>query len=296
MEITVKNHTLQQLITALGDDRIVGDISVFTRNPPYPETKINYPFRSDHYSVLLLTKGYLTLKLNLVSYTVKPNGLLLIAPNDIRQFETISADCSFMGLVFTSDFLSNNRISNRNIEAFEFFSSNAERLINTNADDVSIIRQFLAILSTVSINQGNAPFYTEVLTHTFSALIFEVANQYKKSYPNTGIKHGRKEDLTLQFLKVLPNYFKEERSVRFYADQLFVTPKYLTQTVKDVTGKTAGEFIDEMVIVEAKVLLNEPALSIGQVADALHFSDQFFFSKYFKKHYGKNPSEYRAGL
>ncbi len=84
-----------------------------------------------------------------------------------------------------------------------------------------------------------------------------------------------------------------ERSVQFYAGQMFVTPKYLTKITKDSTNKTVRQFIDEMVIAEAKIFLDTPSVSIANVADELNFSDQFFFSKFFKNHTGLSPSEYK---
>ena len=74
---------------------------------------------------------------------------------------------------------------------------------------------------------------------------------------------------------------------------LDITPKYLTTATRGLTGKTAGELIDEMLITEAKVLLNESGLPIAHIAESLSFSDQFVFSKFFKKHCGQNPSSYR---
>jgi AraC family transcriptional activator of pobA len=103
----------------------------------------------------------------------------------------------------------------------------------------------------------------------------------------------RKENILTTFMKSLTEHFKEERSVQFYADALFITPKHLTKTVKELTHKTCGEMIDEMVILEAKILLDDLALSVANVADQLQFSDQFFFSKFFKKHTGINPSKYK---
>jgi len=73
---------------------------------------------------------------------------------------------------------------------------------------------------------------------------------------------SRKEDLVIRFFNLLSRYFKEERSVQYYAELLFVTPKYLTESVKEMTGKTAGEFIDEAVIMEAKILLGTSSLSV----------------------------------
>jgi len=99
--------------------------------------------------------------------------------------------------------------------------------------------------------------------------------------------------LHIRFHELISEHIREERSVRFYAAKLFVTPKYLTEIVKEVTGKTAGELIDEMVMKEAKLLLADPSISVMEVAGILHFSDQFFFRKFFKRHLGQTPSEYR---
>ena len=126
--------------------------------------------------------------------------------------------------------------------------------------------------------------------------MLEVEAIAKRYRGNDEQKVNRKEDILLNFLKQLAAHFKEERSVQFYADTLFMTPKHLTKTVKELTTKTCGEFIDEMVITEAKILLGDLSYSVGQVADALHFSDQFFFSKFFKKTTGLSPKEYKNSL
>ena len=89
-------------------------------------------------------------------------------------------------------------------------------------------------------------------------------------------------------------HFEKERSVSFYANQLNITPKYLSEAVKEIMGKTAGELIDEAVIMQAKVLLKTPDLNIGQVATVLNFPDQSFFGKFFKKHVGLSPNQYRV--
>ena len=94
-------------------------------------------------------------------------------------------------------------------------------------------------------------------------------------------------------MKILENNFKKERSVQFYADKLFVTTGHLTKVLKDVGGKTAGELIDDAVIMEARILLANPSLTITQVADELQFTDQSIFGKFFKKKIGSSPSKYR---
>lgn len=110
----------------------------------------------------------------------------------------------------------------------------------------------------------------------------------------TTLKINRQQELTNRFLTMLTHSFKVEKRVQYYADALFVTARYLSQVIKQVTGKTAGEMIDEMVINEAKVLLSNQSFNVSQVANELQFSDQSFFGKFFKKKTGISPSVYRT--
>ncbi|HUC82607.1 MAG TPA: helix-turn-helix domain-containing protein, partial [Flavisolibacter sp.] len=78
--------------------------------------------------------------------------------------------------------------------------------------------------------------------------------------------------------------------------KLYVTPKYLSETVKGTTGRTASEWIDAALAVEAQALLQNPDLSVQQVANELSFPDQSSFGKFFKKQVGISPSDYRRGV
>ncbi len=87
-----------------------------------------------------------------------------------------------------------------------------------------------------------------------------------------------------------------ERSVTFYADKLFVTPKHLSAVLKEISEKTAGEWIDLRVILEAKLLLRSTGLNIQEISTKLNFANQSFFGKYFKHLTGMSPRDYRAKL
>ena len=79
----------------------------------------------------------------------------------------------------------------------------------------------------------------------------------------------------------------------FYASQLCISPQYLSMLLREQTGKSANKWIDDAVLMEAKMLLKTPQLSVQQVAEQLHFSDQSTFGKFFKKHIGLSPLEFR---
>ena len=90
---------------------------------------------------------------------------------------------------------------------------------------------------------------------------------------------SRKEELFEQFLQLLFEHCKEQHVVTFYAEKLFITPQYLSLILKELTGKSANKWIDDALIVEAKMLLKAPQATVQQVADILHFSDQSTFGK-----------------
>ena len=105
--------------------------------------------------------------------------------------------------------------------------------------------------------------------------------------------NSRQEEIFNQFTELLEKYHNKEREIAFYADKMFITPKYLSQVIKDYTNKTALAFIEEYVIAEAKSMLLSTTLSIQQISDELNFPSQSVFGKYFKRVTGKSPKEYR---
>lgn len=105
---------------------------------------------------------------------------------------------------------------------------------------------------------------------------------------------SRENPILLRFQQLVSKYFKESRSVSFYADLIHISPNHLNKVVKTETGKSASHLIDEVCILEAKVLLGQTTLAIQEVALALGFEDPSYFNRYFKKHAGISPRNYRV--
>lgn len=138
-------------------------------------------------------------------------------------------------------------------------------------------------------------FRKEMIRSLLRAMMIQLWGILMRRFPDMDIRRkDRKSELTGQFFVKLQQNYKEERSVNFYADSLYVTPKHLSTVVKHVTGRTTSDWIDDYVILEAKAILKNSSFSVQQIALELNFSDQSFFAKFFKKHTGMSPSEYRA--
>ena len=133
------------------------------------------------------------------------------------------------------------------------------------------------------------PFRKEITQGLLLALFYEIYNIYQGHVVQERIPKSRKEDLFERFIRAVSESYKEERSVSYYADKMFLTAKHLSTVVKEISGKTAGEWIDSLVVLEAKALLKSSEMSIQEIADELHFANQSFFGKYFKHHTGMSP-------
>ena len=97
-----------------------------------------------------------------------------------------------------------------------------------------------------------------------------------------------------KFINLVHTYCTTQRDVAFYADQLCISTRYLSAITKQVAEDSAKEIIDENLILELKMALQSTGMSLKEIADKYHFPDQSFFGRYFKKHTGMSPKEYRA--
>jgi AraC-like DNA-binding protein len=121
----------------------------------------------------------------------------------------------------------------------------------------------------------------------------DIMSHFLESVPSTVTDKSRKEAITDDFFRLLFESFQKERQVTFFADKLCLTPKYLSMTIKEVTGHPASSWINEMVILETKRLLKATELTALQVSEELNFPNPSFFGRFFKQHTGMTPLQFR---
>lgn len=286
-------HTSNELLEALGQTRQPEGIHIFIQHGPAPEIPVLHPHRMDFPLFFLVLNGEAELNINLVNHRIQKNQFLFISPHTIRQFVRVSEDLNISCMCFTPDFIMKTGIAKSSVDPSAYLSTKQSPHIQLTEAEALMLNQLMQMVYLRNMEEENNPYRIERLTHCFSLLLFEIASFFARQQKHMPLKLTRKEELSATFLNLLNMHFKEQRGLQFYADQLFITPKYLTQTIKETIGKTAGELIDEMVTTEAKVLLHTSSDTIAQVAENLYFSNQFFFSKFFKNQTGLTPSEYR---
>ena len=208
----------------------------------------------------------------------------------LRQFSS-----NFRGIFFAvSKSLLESLPKVGNVLSFFFFLKDYP-CFDLNLHEQEMIKEYHAFIRKRLKNKDDR-YRREVVMGLMQGFFFELCNIFNSYAPDASAvvkSKSRKEYIFERFYESLVQSYQSERSVKFYADQLCLTPKHLSGVVKEVSGKTVGEWIDELVILEAKALLNSSSMNIQEIADRLNFANQSFFGKYFKHYTGMSPKEYR---
>ncbi len=144
--------------------------------------------------------------------------------------------------------------------------------------------------------EGNAQYRhlkLELIKSMGQTLCYEVLNMYFANQPLRPLAQSKKDVVFQNFMLALFRYYRRERDVSFYANMQHITPRYFSTIIKEKSGNSALQWIVQMVITEAKQLLEGSDLSIKEIASQLNFPTQSFFGKYFKQYVGISPKEYR---
>lgn len=144
------------------------------------------------------------------------------------------------------------------------------------------------------LNRPAGKYMREATISLTRAFFFELCNLLDKRVSETLTEvKSRAYAIFDKFIRLVSEHFRMERSVEWYSDQLNITPKHLSEAVKRVSGKTAGQWISTLVIIEIKMQLRYSSRSIKEIANALNFPNQSFLGKYFKNIEGISPLQYR---
>lgn len=254
-----------------------------------------FPYRSDGYIIGICTRGTAEVEVNLKVYEAKPYAMMMSTPFHVSRIYNQSEDFLCRFIVFSKAFMTESYNDSHFLDKFSYFKNDSIPTVNVDQKDAKMLLDLFSMIQDKVKREGH-PYRAEITRSIVATLLYEVEAIYKYQYAIISKKLSRKEELNTLFHNLVFKHYKEHRNVQYYADALFVSPKHLTETIKEVSGRTAGEWIDDAVILEAKVLLRNHDISVAEIADDIHFPDQSSFGKYFKKHTALSPSEYRMAL
>ncbi len=253
---------------------------------------VKYPHRHDFFEVLYLLKGSGYHVIDSNKYEIKPPCVFFMSPGQAHKLE-LSQDIEGYIFIFTADFYLRNQSNQNSLIEFPFFYTihqDNPPLILENENDV----RFLETLFRQSISElkTGGESIPEMLRSILDLILTTCAARYQVS--ENLLNKGKGQIMVKRFFHLIEENYQQNISLNDYANLMGVTANHLTQTVKVLTGKTSLQIIKAKQILEIKRLLVHTNLNVSEIANQLHFEDQSYFTKFFKRETGITPLQYRT--
>ncbi|MBN9312606.1 MAG: hypothetical protein BGO40_11640 [Chryseobacterium sp. 39-10] len=270
-------------------------IRIFTQNNILEFLKTGHPYHTSDPAILFLKRGNISIKKQINEINLSDNTLILLDVDTAYEVLKFDRHMELFLMVYSRDYIENltlkfNRLSvYRNIRSVlrEDFQI-AEQEMLAFFENIKHLRFFLENY------ESGQTYYSEIIESCMSSVLYQLAGVVQhENEKNPNKMMTRAQEISLQFLKMVSQHFKESTSVNFYAEQLHLTSRHLSSVLKDTLGKTAHQIISDFVSNEAKALLSSTQKTLSEIAYDLNFSDQYAFSHFFKKHFNLSPNQYR---
>ena len=246
------------------------------------------------YGYTIVLQGWITMLYNGREVHYTKDNLIIYTPGMVVSVIDISDDYRGICLVADKDlaFVSptmRDAIRAAYLPAVEL----REPRLTLAEEDISHLMELMGIIRRY-LHSPDHPFRSECLRTTYGLFLLELNAVQERTILDRRFPK-RIEQLFFDFLRLVPIHFAEHHDVAFYASQLCITPRYLSQIVREVSGRTVVDYINQMLLMEASYMLQQTSLPIVQIADRLHFSETASFTRFFTRMKGMNPRVYRKG-
>lgn len=292
---TPRSFDIAKLPQDFGSGRLQNLILTFDnleQGFPFGDGKTPFPVKCETFFVITLVKGELEMYVNLYEVKVKEGCMLEMTPGCIFEGIRASSDLRFFGMMIDAEFMDamRNNVGWHTDLTHRYYHYSVHELqpqvFENHLLMYKLLRRELVLPDYL--------YKKEVIQRYCEMWVLKNMSLNQNTEQRQELNHtlNRKEQIFHDFLALLEQYFTQERSISFYAERMCLTSKYLSTTIKEVSGKHGMQWIDEYVSLEAKALLKSGKWSVKQVSDRLNFPSQSMFGRFFKKMTGYSPKQY----
>ena len=238
----------------------------------------------------LCTKGEVMYQLDTQKQVIKPGDILIVSDRHVvdsyRHSDDMEGLCIMMSVHFFREIIQNvSDVSSL------FLFSRQNPVMSLEQKEIETFKEYFQVIKQKICDQGNH-FRKDLIKTLLLAMFYDLSNIIYR-VQNNGKPQTRADAIFTHFIKLVEKNYRQERRVGWYAAQLNITPKHLSETVKNASRRTPNEWIDDYVTLELRVLLKNSTKTIKEIAQELNFPNQSFLGKFFKEHVGVSPSKYR---
>lgn len=251
------------------------------------------PFKVDMSMAIIYDQGEVVSKVNMKEYHIKAPAVLILLHGQTCEPISYSDDLQSRAIAMSPSF-TDSLFINAESQVHSLYISILKNPLISIENEQNVFSQYYELLLNVA-RSIHAEFKIDSARHLTLAMFYGYSHM---KHDMTEVNKGttRQEEIYNRFLEVLGDHYKTARDIGFYADKLCITAKHLSEVVKEVSGKTALEVIEEYVLTECKALLLSTTMTVQEISDELNFPSQSVFGKYFKRLTGMSPKAYRQSI
>lgn len=249
------------------------------------------PRRMQCLLVGMCLEGEASIYIDSMKRCVKPGDIVIIGRERVVSDGVKSHDCKGIGILISYDFFKETVKSVHALASLFLFARN-HPVFHMEPTRAQFIRDTYDRLR-LKVTQTCHHYRRDIVQSLFLTMIYELSDAIWQMRADDDPCRTRAEKIFTDFIELLERNFVTERRVGWYSQQLCISPKYLSETIKSVSHYTPNEWIDNYVTMELRMRLRNTTKSIKEIAHEMNFSNQSFLGKYFKEHTGQSPSEFR---
>jgi AraC-like DNA-binding protein len=247
--------------------------------------------RTNFIIIGMCTQGEAKYTVDTREFTVRAGETFIVSERHVINQFTLSDDFVAMSMVISVNFF-HDIIRNVSEMSALFLYSRNHPVMRFDKKEQTVFRNYFDAIDRRISDKGNH-FQKELIRVLMLAMFYDLSNVIYRNRKGKEKKQSRPDAIFTQFIKLVEAHCKTERRVSWYAQQLGITAKYLSEAVKQVSCRTPNEWIDNYVTLEMRVLLKNTTKPIKDIAKEMNFPNQSFLGKYFKENVGMSPSKYR---
>lgn len=251
------------------------------------EQLIDQPTLMPEMRILIVKQGWARPVVNMIERNFQAGDLVFLGSNGILQYKDASSDVRGLGLSI-SDELFSLAIGNRVPAAFDGHLRDFQ--LRLTPEQLQYLDELhMMLYQHLKQEDGSS----QVMLHLLSAFLWQVDHLWSRQEKSHRESQTREQRLFTDFIRLVSEFAPEQHTIDFYAARLCLTPHYLSSIIKQVSGKSAKQWIDEALVTRIKIDLLHTDKPVARICDDMNFPNPSFLSKYFKRMTGMTPSQYR---
>lgn len=252
---------------------------------------LDAPYKINFGMILFCLDGMAEISVELAKCPIRKNTVCILIPSTILTLNQADADFKVTYISFARS-LFDEAVFRLDPPFFRFIRDNPCHMHTP--EGAEIVRSIFWLCRLNYQDQKNM-FRDIIAKNQLQNFFMNIYSKTREDFtPRQRNGYNRAEEIFHKLIASIQANYQTQKDVAFYADKLCISPRYLSNITRQIMGESAKTVIDRHIILEIKVMLRSTELSIQEISNRLEFPSQSYLGRYFKKHTGESPVEYRS--